>query len=96
MITAEKILKKPLISEKATVLSSEYNQYVFKVYSDANRTVVAQAVEKSWSVEVKKVNIINVKPKTRSHRHRRGKPGHRPGYKKAIVTLKAGDNIEII
>jgi len=96
MIATDKILKKPFISEKATILSSDHNQYTFKVYSDATRTAIAQAVEKTWSVKVRKVNVINVKPKARTLRYRRGKPGHRSGYKKAMVTLKVDDKIEII
>lgn len=93
MITADTILKGMLLTEKATLLSAENNQYTLKVASAANRKSVAQAVEKVFDVEVTGVRILNVKPQP--IRTRRGKRGYKPAYKKAIVSLKADDKIEI-
>ena len=94
MIEAEKILKDMVITEKATLLSSELNQYTFRVYPNANRKSVAQAVAKTFKVEVKSVRMINVKPKP--FRTRRGVRGYKSASKKAIVTLAPDNTIEII
>lgn len=86
-----KILKEPHISEKATVLTDQ-NKYVFKIMPRANKVETKKAVENLYGVRVKDVNIINV------HRKRkvlRGVEGFKTGYKKAIVTLKEGEKIEI-
>ena len=87
-----KILKEPHISEKATVLTDQ-NKYVFKIMPRANKVETKKAVENLYGVRVKDVNIINV------HRKRkvlRGVEGFKTGYKKAIVTLKEGEKIEIV
>jgi len=88
---ASLVLENPHISEKGTFLN-EQNQYVFRVASRTNRSEVRKAIEALYKVKVESVNIINqpVYPKSW-----RGKPGYRSGYKKAIITLKAGDKIEI-
>ena len=96
MIVPDTIIKEYRITEKAANLTANLNQYTFKVSSRANRIEVAKAVEKLFSVEVTKVNILNRKPKAKSDRSRKGKAGKTSGYKKAIVSLKAGDTIEII
>ena len=96
MIVPDTIIKEYRITEKAANLTANLNQYTFKVSSRANRIEVARAIEKLFSVEVIKVNILNRKPKAKSDRSRRGKPGTTSGYKKAVVSLKAGDTIEII
>lgn len=81
------VIKEPVITEKATHLNS-FNKYVFKVYPDANKLMVKNAIEKLYKgVEVKDIRIINVRGKQR----RLGRfEGFKPGYKKAIVTLKKG------
>ena len=87
-----KILKEPHISEKATVLTDQ-NKYVFKIMPRANKVETKKAIENLYGVRVKDVNIINV------HRKRkvlRGVEGFKTGYKKAIVTLKEGEKIEIV
>lgn len=69
---------------------------VFVVHPEANKQEIAQAVEQIYQdkkVKVVKVNVIHVKPK---QRRVRGRPGLRPGYKKAIVTFEPGDRIEEI
>ena len=90
MIHADRVIASLLITEKANEASSNFNQYTFKINPGANRIVVAQAVEKTFGVKVARVNIINVKPKTKPQRLRRGRTGSKSGYKKALVTLKEG------
>ena len=91
-ITAAILLKGPHISEKATNLS-ESGKYIFKVYSDANKSEIKKAIANLYGVAVKKVNIINIKTKKRIMK---GKIGEKPGYKKAIITLWRGHKIEIL
>ncbi len=93
---ADGILLETVVTEKATALSSSVNQYTFKVHPSSNRLSVAHAVEKTFDVTVKGVNIINVKPKARRDRTRRGRFGFRGGYKKVVVSLLEGDSIEMI
>jgi len=96
MITADKILLEYRVTEKAAILAANLNQYTFEVASGANRKEVARAVEKVFNVEVTNVNILNKKPKLKVDRTRRGRPGKKGGHKKAIVTLKEGDKIELV
>ena len=85
------VLIAPVVSEKSYHQITE-NRYTFRVHKDAHKTQVRQAVEELFDVTVVGVNIIKVKPKPK----RRGLiKGTRPGWKKAIVELKAGDRIEI-
>lgn len=86
------VLKAPHISEKGTFLSAQ-NQYLFRVASRANKPEIKKAVEALYKVKVTSVNIINRPPRPKSWQR---KMGHQSGYKKAIVTLRAGDRIEII
>ncbi len=90
-----KVLKEALLTEKATMLSANLNQYVFSVCSDATRTNVKNAIEKTFGVTVNKVNTLTQKPKSKRDRMRRGKKGFTSLSKKAIVTLKAGDSIDL-
>jgi large subunit ribosomal protein L23 len=84
------VLVKPRISEKA-VKSSESGKYIFEVSKKANKISVKKAVEHSYHVSVVQVNMINTDGK-----HRSGKtPGKMSDFKKAIVTLKKGDKIEV-
>ena len=85
------ILIKPVVSEKSYHQITE-NRYTFRVHKDAHRTQVRQAVEQLFDVHVERVNILKGQAKPK----RRGMiKGTRPGWKKAIVELKAGDTIEI-
>tara|TARA_B100001123_G_scaffold114816_1_gene133863 strand:+ start:520 stop:813 length:294 start_codon:yes stop_codon:yes gene_type:complete len=81
----------PRITEKATSLS-EYNKIVFKVHNGASKNSIKRSVEKIFKVNVIKVNTVNQKGKTKFVR---GKRANRPGYKKAIVTLKKGQSIDL-
>jgi large subunit ribosomal protein L23 len=96
MILADKILKEYRVTEKAATLAANLNQYTFEVDPSANRIEVARAVAKVFNVEVTKVNILNKKPKAKTDRSRKGRPGTKGGHKKAIVTLKEGDKIELV
>lgn len=97
MIQADQILLTPLVTEKATEATSHANQYFFKVHPRANKISVRQAIEETFKgVEVKGVNIINVKPKAKRNRYSRTNPGRKPGYKKAIVCLAEGHTIDLL
>jgi len=96
MIEPSKVLKESRVTEKATNLTAELNQYTFEIYPEANRTQVKQAVEQVFKVDVAKVNVMNVKPRTKPDRMRRNQSGKISGMKKAIVTLKEGSSIEMI
>ena len=86
----DKILS-PIVTEKSTN-QSEFNKIVFKVNKKINKKVIKKNVEKIFKVEVIKVNIVNKKTKVKLTRGRKVKV---PGYKKAIVTLKKGQNIDL-
>ena len=81
----------PRITEKATSLS-EHNKIVFKVHNGATKKSIKKSVEKIFKVNVIKINTINQKGKTKFVR---GKKTNRSGYKKAIVTLKKGQSIDL-
>ena len=81
----------PLVTEKSTNLS-EMNKVAFKVNSSANKKSVKKSIEKIFKVNVIKINIIN---KQRRIKTVRGKKVKVQGYKKAIVTLKKGQNIDL-
>jgi len=88
------VLKRPMITEKTTEMQDEANQFVFKVDRRANKMLVKQAVEERFDVEVVKVNIINMKAKTR-RRGLRARSIRVVPWKKAIVTLAPGDSIQL-
>ena len=81
----------PNITEKSTSLS-EFNKIVFKVNKGASKNSIKKSIEKIFKVNVIKINTINLKGKTKLVRNKRA---YKPGYKKAIVTLKKGQNIDL-
>ena len=81
----------PNITEKATSLS-EYNKIVFKVHKNANKNSIKKNIEKIFKVNVIKINTINLKGKSKVVRN---KKTFKSGYKKAIITLKKGQNIDL-
>lgn len=89
------IIKEALLTEKATMLSSNFNQYVFSVSPSASRTHIRNAIEVTFGVSVLKVNTLTQKPKSKRDRMRRNHQGFSSLSKKAIVTLKAGDSIDL-
>ena len=86
------IIKAPVITEKSTAIASNEKSYVFKVDAKANKSQIKDAVEKIFNVKVESVNTVNVRPKKK----RVGKySGMTNKYKKAIVTLKDGNKIDL-
>ena len=81
----------PMVTEKSTNLS-EINKVVFKVNSLADKKSIKKSIEKIFKVNVIKINIIN---KQRRIKLARGKKTKVQGYKKAIITLKKGQNIDL-
>tara|TARA_Y100000590_G_C15123923_1_gene789795 strand:- start:101 stop:394 length:294 start_codon:yes stop_codon:yes gene_type:complete len=81
----------PNITEKSTSLS-ELNKVVFKVHKGSNKKSIKRSIEKIFKVNVVKINTINLKGKTKMVRN---KKAFKPGYKKAIVTLKKGQSIDL-
>lgn len=85
------VILSPVITEKATKLT-ETNQVVFRVALDATKPKIAKAVEDLFKVKVTGVNTVRMKGKTKAFR---GRPYKRSDYKKAIVTLAEGQQIDI-
>ena len=81
----------PVITEKATSLS-EFNKIVFRVHKGSSKNSIKKSIEKIFKVNVIKINTINLRGKNKLVR---GKKSSRPGYKKAIVTLKKGQSIDL-
>jgi large subunit ribosomal protein L23 len=86
------VIVRPLITEKATRLGGE-NKYAFEVRKHANKSQVKEAVEKGFDVKVTAVNVMIMKGKPFRVRGNRIK--HGPDWKKAVVTLAAGDKLEL-
>lgn len=86
------VLVRPHITEKAAILA-EKGTYVFEVAKDTNKIEIAKAIEALYNVTPARVNIINL-PDTRVFV--RNKKGVKSGLRKALVTLKKGDKIEIL
>ena len=84
-------IRNPIITEKATILS-EQNKTVFKVHEKANKKTIKKNIEKLFKVNVIKVNIINKKTRIKTVR---GKKVRVRGFKKAIITLKKGQSIDL-
>ena len=85
------LIQRPHISEKAAVAVEKNNQYVFRVRSEATKPEIKAAVESVFDVKVEKVQVLNVKGKTK--RTRNG-VGRRSDWKKAYVRLAAGQEID--
>jgi large subunit ribosomal protein L23 len=89
------IVKKPLITEESTIQRDTKGRYTFKVEPKANKRQIRDAVEQLFNVKVVAINTMNYDGKL-SGRRGRSKPGFRPNWKKAIVTLRKGDTIDLI
>jgi large subunit ribosomal protein L23 len=85
------ILLAPVVTEKSYELIDQH-KYSFRVHPDAHKTQVRQAVEELFEVHVESVNILKVQPKPKRRGQRRGV---RPGWKKAVVQIRKGEEIEI-
>ena len=84
-------IKSPVITEKATGLS-EQNKVIFKVHENATKSSIKKNIEKIFKVKVIKVNTINKKSKRKIVR---GRIGIKSGFKKAVITLKKGQSIDL-
>lgn len=86
------VIKAPVVTEKSSSISSNEGRYVFKVDPKANKVQIKQAIESIFHVKVASVNTITGKPRYK----RVGKyPGMTHQFKKAVVTLKPGNKIEL-
>lgn len=87
------VIRRPVVSEKANIISEERNQYVFEVAPEANKQQIKQAVETIFEKHVKKVNTMVMPAK----RGMRGRNAYRRSsqWKKAVVTLVAGEKLEL-
>ncbi|NCT12807.1 MAG: 50S ribosomal protein L23 [Rhodobacterales bacterium] len=83
-----------LLTEKATLLSEKLNKYVFRVSPAANKLQIKRAIEIIFKKKVLDVNTANFAGKKK--RERRADFGRRPHWKKAIVTLKAGEKLDLV
>lgn len=90
------VLRRPLITEKNTRLM-ELGQYTFEVARNANKIQIKEAVERAFNVEVVAVNVMNVrgKERRRAMRGRVASVGRTPNWRKAIVTLREGQRIDL-
>ena len=86
------LIRRPLVTEKSTAMQELRNQFTFEVSPEANKSEVKKAIETLFKVKVEAVNIVNLPGKTRKTF---GRPGETPSWKKAIVTLRKGDSIEV-
>ncbi len=86
------VLRRPLVTEKG-VAGKEEHKYFFEVHSRANKVQIKEAVEQIFKVHVVAVQTMNCRGKTKTVRFRRGR---RSDWKKAVVTLREGDAIEIV
>ncbi len=87
------IIEKPLVTEKSTVLQDIRNQFTFKVRRGTNKSEVKKAVESLFEVHVEKVRIIRMPGKIKRIL---GRPGRTAPWKKAVITLRQGETIDIV
>jgi len=85
------VLRRPLVTEKGTTLG-ESGKYLFEVHIDATKAQIKSAVEKAFTVKVEAVNVITVHGKMRRWKRWSAR---RPDWKKAVVTLKAGEKLDL-
>ena len=90
---AYEVIRAPRVSEKTARLQEVSNQYVFEIAKTATKADVKAAVEQIFSVNVKAVNVVNVKGKTKSFKFRQGR---RSDWRKAYVTLAEGQSIDVM
>jgi large subunit ribosomal protein L23 len=87
------VLRRPLITEKSNYQNSALHQYVFEVAPTATKTLIKDAVESLFEVKVLRVNVMNIPAKRKRNLRSRRITQRKASYKKAIVTLAAGDTI---
>lgn len=90
------ILIKPIITEKSTKLGDKFNRYAFKVDRDANKLQIKKAIEVTYNVKVEDVNTAVIPGKLKVRQTKKGVArGMKAAYKKAYVTLKEGETIDL-
>jgi large subunit ribosomal protein L23 len=87
------IIKRPVVTERATRVKADFNQYVLEVAPESNKQEIRAAVERFFKVKVESVNTVSVRGKFRRLGSSVG--GYRPKWKKAYVTLKKGQEIRL-
>jgi large subunit ribosomal protein L23 len=95
MTTIYDVIVRPLVTEKTSYQSGKLTQYSFVVAKEATRTLVKDAVETLFDVDVVRVNILNAPAKRGRRARSRRLLIRRPGYKKAIVTLAEGQTLPL-
>ena len=95
MTTIYDVLIRPLVTEKSNYQSSALNQFSFVVANEATKTMVKDAVETLFDVNVVRVNIMNAPAKRGRRARSRRLLVRRPGFKKAIITLADGETLEL-
>ena len=94
--TSRDIIIRPLVTEKSVTNAQSMNKYTFEVRPDANKIEIRDAINEIFKVTVVDVNTMNMKGKPRTRQDKRGRhQGHTKDWKKAIVTLKQGEKIEL-
>ena len=89
------ILQKPILTEKASILTEKSNRFTFRVDPKANKLQIKSAIEKMYGVNILAINTLVVSGKVKSRNTKGGLvTGRSPKYKKAVVTLKAGETID--
>jgi large subunit ribosomal protein L23 len=90
------VILSPIITEESQIQTAKANQYTFKVSKAANKHQIRKALEEFFpNIKITRVNTMNYEGKTRRNQMSR-KVGRRSGWKKAVVTLRAGDSIDLI
>ena len=90
------VLIAPVLSEESTIQTESNNKYTFRVNPRANKQQIRDAIEQQWpDIQVVAVNTMNYRGKV-SGRRTQGIAGRKSSWKKAIVTLRVGDTIELI
>ena len=93
MATLHRTIVRPIVTERTSAAYQARGEYVFEVATDATKPAIRQAIERLFGVKVTAVWTMNARGKTR--RVGRGAAGRKPHWKKAIVTLREGDAIQI-
>ncbi len=86
------VVRRPVITEKSASMQAMRNQFTFEVAGSSNKVEVKKAIETLFSVKVVKVNMVGVPGKAR---RTLGRPGETKPWKKAVVTLRKGDSIDV-
>ncbi|MCA3008482.1 MAG: 50S ribosomal protein L23 [Phycisphaerales bacterium] len=86
------LVRRPVVTEKSTSMQAMRNQFTFEVAPDANKIEVKKAIETLFAVKVLRVNMVSMQGK---QKRTFGRPGSSKPWKKAVVTLKKGDSIDV-